>query len=287
MEKEDPTLDDVSPLHKKISEQEPSNMDVDEEDVEEEPEELSLDSILNGLIKKQNLIGIMIENLNKYCDAVVAKIQQDPLILNVERPKLYIVNRKHPHSTEIMARLLYIEFFVDKSSSKLSVENLRAIFDIISKTGIKADITDFYAWCKSAFETQAYFAKIIELEDLGALFQVLMQDKLLDLSSLPLIGFDLIAEYWMKVNDQVNNIKKKYKRVKIEEKVYAWQKDTEYNKVQEDDTDEPPFSVWRDPANLLQVELIEAIVLQSEVPDVYNKAIKFLIYMYTALEKDM
>jgi len=35
------------------------------------------------------------------------------------------------------------------------------------------------------------------------------------------------------------------------------------------------------------VELIEAIVLQSEVPDVYNKAIKFLIYMYTTLEKDM
>ena len=52
MEKEDPTLDDVSPLHKKISEQEPSNMDVDEEEEDEEPEELSLDSILNGLIKK-------------------------------------------------------------------------------------------------------------------------------------------------------------------------------------------------------------------------------------------
>jgi len=164
----------------------------------------------------------MIENLNKYCEAVVTKIFQDPLILNVERAKLYIVNRKHPHSTEIMARLLYIEFFVTESSGKISVDQLRAIFNIISKTRIKADITEFYAWCKSAFETQAYFAKIIELDDLGSFFQVLMQDGVLDLKSLPLIGFELIAEYWMKVNDQVNNIKKKFKRVTVEEKVYAW-----------------------------------------------------------------
>ena len=114
-----------------------------------------------------------------------------------------------------------------------------------------------------------------------------MKDKLLDLKTLPLVGFEFIAEYWMKVNDQINNIKKRMKRIKVQEKVYSWQKDTEYNKVEEDDQDDPPFSVWRDPENFVQVELIEAIVLQSEVPEVYNRAISFLIYMYTALEKDM
>ena len=45
--------------------------------------------------------------------------------------------------------------------------------------------------------------------------------------------------------------------------------------------------MWSDPNELREVELIEAIVLQSEVPEVYNRAISFLTYMYTALEKDL
>ena len=37
---------------------------------------------------------------------------------------------------------------------------------------------------------------------------------------------------------------------------------------------------------MLKTDLIEAIVLESDVPEVYNKAIKFYVCMYLALEKD-
>ena len=37
---------------------------------------------------------------------------------------------------------------------------------------------------------------------------------------------------------------------------------------------------------MLKVDLLEAILLESEVPEVYNKAIKFFISMYMAIDKD-
>ena len=64
-----------------------------------------------------------------------------------------------------------------------------------------------------------------------------MDDKVLDLKTLPLVGFDFLAQYWMAVNNKASNVLEKHKRTRLEVKVYSWQrqKDKEYDKVQEDD----------------------------------------------------
>ena len=57
--------------------------------------------------------------------------------------------------------------------------------------------------------------------------------------------------------------------------------------VEKDSADDPLFSILIDPEQLEKMDIIWAVVLESEVPEVYNAAIKFLIYTHMSLDDDL
>lgn len=58
----------------------------------------------------------------------------------------------------------------------------------------------------------------------------------------------------------------------------------DYAKVDEDRENDPPFSLFADPSNLIKKEMIWDVALQSEVPEVVNKAIIYAISMYMSID---
>ncbi len=46
----------------------------------------------------------------------------------------------------------------------------------------------------------------------------------------------------------------------------------------------PPFTVYADPSDLLHLNMIWSIVLESEIQDVYTPAINLLVYCYLSLD---
>ena len=66
-----------------------------------------------------------------------------------------------------------------------------------------------------------------------------------------------------------------------------WNKNKSDDDVEEDKADEPQFSVLIDPDQLEKTEIIESIVLESEVPEVVNAAIKFYIYTHMSLDEGL
>ena len=73
-----------------------------------------------------------------------------------------------------------------------------------------------------------------------------MEQKTLDLKTLPLVGFDLIADYFMDLNS--NHLFKSYRTsgtyFSSTDSVYNWLRDKEYDEVDEDKSDEPPFKMF-------------------------------------------
>ena len=71
----------------------------------------------------------------------------------------------------------------------------------------------------------------------------------------------------------------------------AWK--SYYNKqkndedVEEDKEDDPLFSVLIDPDQLDKTDIIWSIALESEVPEVYTAAIKFLIFTHMSLDEGL
>ena len=50
----------------------------------------------------------MLNNLSAYCAAAKAKIEAEPELLQEDRSKLKLVNRKHSHDAEISERLAFL-----------------------------------------------------------------------------------------------------------------------------------------------------------------------------------
>jgi len=52
----------------------------------------------------------------------------------------------------------------------------------------------------------------------------------------------------------------------------------------EDDGEMPYFTVYTDPSQLLHLDMIWSIVLESQIEEVYKPAINLLVYSYLSLE---
>ena len=119
---------------------------------------------------------------------------------------MFPVSKKHSHSDEIQGRLLFLEYYATESSFMIKKDELRAIFDLLTKTGVKSDMTTYFNWCKEAYEDQKSYKPVLDLTDVEAFFIELMDSKILDLKTLPLVGFEFLAQYWIAVNEKANNI---------------------------------------------------------------------------------
>jgi len=93
------------------------------------------------------------------------------------------------------------------------------------------------------------------------------------------------------VNEKQHKVHKKYnytrgKVYNYGKKVNFWDKHAkECEEVDEDKSEDPTFTVLVDPGRLDKLEMIWAIVLESEIPEVYTKAIIVLIHTHISLHE--
>ena len=165
---EGPTLEEIEALRVKLQEPEESASE------EEEKKEATFDDMLNELNDKQHLVEYLLENLAMYCTAARSKIDQDQELLKLGRSKMCLVSKNHSHDDEISGRLLFLESYASESSFQIKKAELRAIFDLLSKTGVKSDVDLFFSWCKEAYEDQKAKSPVIDLDEVGVFLVELM-----------------------------------------------------------------------------------------------------------------
>ena len=86
-----------------------------------------------------------------------------------------------------------MELYATESTFVIKKNELRTIFDLLTQTNIKSDMIEFFSWCKEVYEDQKPKNPILDLDEVGNFFVELMDQKVIDLKTLPLVGFDFLA----------------------------------------------------------------------------------------------
>ena len=71
-----------------------------------------------------------------------------------ERAKMFIVDAKYSHQTEVDTRLSFLKEFASSSGFQISKAELKVIYDLLKESPIKSDLQEFYSWCKKTSKTQ-------------------------------------------------------------------------------------------------------------------------------------
>ena len=114
--------------------------------------ELTFLDMLNDLNNSQKLVNHLLNNLSDYCAAANAKIKKEPELLQDDCTKMKLVSRKHSHTEEISERLAFLQYYAAESDFQNTKVELMVIYDLLSKSAIKSDLTEFLNWCKKACE---------------------------------------------------------------------------------------------------------------------------------------
>lgn len=124
------------------------------------------------------------------------------------------------------------------------------------------------------------------MDEVGSFLFESIEDKSVSLSTLPLEGFNFLGQFWFSVNEAkgliANPSKIKDKIDKDDDDLYAGSRKTRAGRVQEEAENNSPFVILASPDLLEKTQIIWDIVLQSEVPEVVNKAVVFLASMFIA-----
>jgi hypothetical protein len=94
------------------------------------------------------------------------------------------------------------------SSFVISKVQLKVIYDLLSKSPIKSDLTEFLIWCKQACESSTNTKTILNLEEVGEFYSDLIKNGLLDVKTMPLVGFEFLQHYFISVNENQSNLLK-------------------------------------------------------------------------------
>jgi hypothetical protein len=159
---------------------------------------------------------------------------------------------------------------------------------------VKSDLTEFLIWCKQACESSTNTKTILNLEEVGEFYSELIKNGLLDVKTLPLVGFEFLQHYFISVNENHSNLLKiKKDKPKASQnysqgaawKSYFLNKNTEEVSAKEDN--EPSFKIVINPEKLEKSEMIWTVVLNSENEEVIPKAVNFLIKTYLCLDEGL
>jgi len=113
---------------------------------------------------------------------------------------MHLVHAKYSHAKEVDERLSFLKYFAAASEFELNKVHLKEIYDLFASSPLKSDFARFLVWCKTACESQSSVSKILDLNEVGSFFTELMNNKTLDVSILPMVGFDFLSHYFISVN---------------------------------------------------------------------------------------
>lgn len=92
---------------------------------------------------------ILLANLTAYCKLVESKVAADAKLGTADRTKLYFYpNKSAAHSEEISERLQFLNYYASVSNFVISKVQLKVIYDLLSHSPVKSDLTEFLIWCK-------------------------------------------------------------------------------------------------------------------------------------------
>ena len=77
------------------------------------------------MIEKHQIVKVVLDNMNNYCQAVNDKFNGKPF---ESRKKLYIVHSKYSHHDEIDERLQFLKYIAEISEFKISKVELGVIY---------------------------------------------------------------------------------------------------------------------------------------------------------------
>lgn len=187
-----------------------------------------------------------------------------------------------------------MNYYAQVSSFVISKVQLKVIYDLLSRSPVKSDLTEFLVWCKQACESSTNTKTIMNLEEVGEFYSDLIKSGQLDVQTLPLVGFEFLQQYFISVNENNSNLlrikKDKPKATTNYSQGSAWksyflQKETNEVTVKEDS--EPSFKIVINPSKLEKSEMIWTVVLNSQNPEVIQTAVSFLIKTYLSLDEGL
>ena len=117
-----------------------------------------------------------------------------------------------------------------------------------------------------------------------------MDNKTLDVSTLPMVGFDFLSHYFISVNQSSQKLLKVAEEVK--ETKTNWRTNYFRLNVMDDSEEEEEkldvnFKVTSHPDELEHLSMVWNLVLECNNYEVIPKAVKFLIKCYMSLSDDL
>ena len=94
-------------------------------------------------------------------------------------------------------RLSFLQEFAVNSDFKISKAQLKVIYDLLVASPIQSDFIEFLTWCNSACKAQNVRVSVLDLEEVGQFFSELISTKRLNLSVLPVVGFQFLQMYFI------------------------------------------------------------------------------------------
>ena len=221
---------------------------------------------------------------------MAAKVAADPSLLREQdRSKLFLVSAKYSHQEEFIERLSFLQEFAVNSDFKISKAQLKVIYDLINKSPIKSDFTEFLTWCSTACASVI----ALDLELVGEFFSELISSSALDLRALPVVGFEFLKMHFITINLSEGKLTKIVKPTKATSgwsttyttsgTVYS-SKDKDEEKSKDDDA---TVMIDVEPSELINLEIMWTIALESQVAEVVTKSIAFLVNCYLSVASSM
>lgn len=264
---------------------------VDDEEGKQALQVVTMRSVLNNLYEQQGFVEALLANLEAYCATVASKVGQSAeLAREQDRSKLFVLGPKHSHQEEVNERLSFLQEFAVNSDFKISKAQLKVIYDLLTKSPVKSDFSEFLVWCNTACSAQTATTSVLDLEEVGEFFSELINNKTLNLGALPSVGFEFLKMYFTSQNLEQNKLLKIVPPQKIKV-VNSWSSgyfgSKKKDEEQEPQDDDPTFKITVEPSQLTKLDMIWAIALESQQPDVIGKSIAFLVNCYMSVSDDL
>ena len=188
-------------------------------------------------------------------------------------------------------RLSFLKEFAINSDFKISKAQLKVIYDLLTQSPIKSDFNEFFTWCNTACQAQTVLVSVLDLAEVGEFFSELINNQVLNLADLPVVGFEFLKMYFTSQNVEQRNLLKVAPPEKKKTVTNTWSSTSYYGmtdstskadeaEVQDDDA---TFKVTVEPAQLTKIDMVWEIALQAQVEDVIGKAIALLVNCYLSV----
>jgi hypothetical protein len=273
--------------------------------------ELTLQTVLTGLLADGALVSDVLDDLAHYSAALTKHVYQLKAsndAANLDRHKLHAVSTLDSHHEEIGERLEFLKYLALVSSDFcITKKELGVIYDLlVTKSCVESDQQEFLTWCKSSCETQTAKAAILDLGEVGEFFTEKIACKELDVRSLPPVGFEFLQSYFISLNEKDGALERASTASQSQSTTAGysgysgpagrWTGGGSWGGYQSAQKQEessaalgatPAVTLKKLPSELRELDMLWTLVLECQGDTVAPKVIDFLIKVHLSLGEEL